>query len=224
MKSFYHRKLPHWIPAGSQYFITFRLVNSLPLNILRQLQAEKEHRCREIINNFIGPARQKKLYEAQKIYFAQFDAYLDRCLADSPNWLGNDAIAAIVAENIRALDGLRYDLKAFCIMPNHVHLLIDTSQFNAPLDHQGKTADYPLTDTLRLLKGHTSRLCNQALARSGKFWPHESYDHLVRDGKELERIVFYIADNPVKAGLVKHWQDWRFTYVATDLSLGLLGK
>ena len=42
------------------------------------------------------------------------------------------------------------------------------------------------------------------------FWQHESYDHWVRDDEELERIVAYIAANPVKANLVRQPQDWYF--------------
>lgn len=79
--------------------------------------------------------------------------------------------------------------------------------------HVGVTAPYPLTDTLKLLKGRTARYCNQELHRTGKFWHHESYDHVVRNQKEYERIVWYILNNPVKAGLVETWKDWKFTFV-----------
>jgi putative transposase len=67
---------------------------------------------------------------------------------------------------------------------------------------------------MRLLKGSTSRLCNKELNRTGKFWHHESYDHYVRDEAELDRIIKYIVNNPVKAGLVNDWKDWKFTYLA----------
>jgi REP element-mobilizing transposase RayT len=106
----------------------------------------------------------------------------------------------------------RYELVAFCIMPNHVHLLI-RSFVNITAEHQGKTAKYPLADTLRLIKGSTARECNLTLGRSGKFWHHESYDHYVRDEEEFERIIKYILNNPVKAGLVKEWNQWKFTYI-----------
>lgn len=80
--------------------------------------------------------------------------------------------------------------------------------------HIGVTAPYPLTDTLKLLKGRTARRCNQALGRDGKFWHHESYDYVIRDQGEYERIVWYVMNNPVKAGLVENWEDWKFTYVS----------
>ena len=50
--------------------------------------------------------------------------------------------------------------------------------------------------------------------KKGAFWQHESYDHVVRNEKEFERILAYIVNNPVKAGLVADWQDWPYTYMA----------
>jgi REP element-mobilizing transposase RayT len=68
-------------------------------------------------------------------------------------------------------------------MPNHVHLLLDTTNYNqmAESNRAGTTRYYPLTDTLRLLKGRTARACNLALNRAGAFWQHESHDHVVRN-------------------------------------------
>lgn len=110
------------------------------------------------------------------------------------------------------MDKIRYDLYAFCIMPNHGHILIEPRVVEQP-KHKGKSAKYPVTDTLRLLKGNTARACNLKLERSGHFWHHESYDHYVRDEQELERIIKYILNNPVKERLVKEWKDWQFTYI-----------
>jgi REP element-mobilizing transposase RayT len=77
----------------------------------------------------------------------------------------------------------------------------------------GKSARYPVTDSLRLIKGRTARKANLALGRTGNFWQHESYDHIIRDEEELSPTILYIINNPVKAGLVKEWEDWKFTYV-----------
>jgi REP element-mobilizing transposase RayT len=44
-------------------------------------------------------------------------------------------------------------------------------------------------------------------------WQSESYDHIVRDEDEFYRIINYIINNPVKAGLVENWQDWPHTYI-----------
>jgi len=65
---------------------------------------------------------------------------------------------------------------------------------------------------LRLLKGSTARKCNLLLKRAGPFWHHESYDHVVRDEKELFRIIDYILNNPVKAGLAKSSVKWKHNF------------
>lgn len=216
MSDFYRRKLPHWHPEGRVFFITFRLANSLPIHIVRELKEQRERERKIIQSKFSGTQQREQLYTLEKKYFGRFDSWLDRCVEESPRWLAEERVARVVAEEIHKLDGERYDLAAYCIMSNHCHLLVDTGEHSAKPAHRGATASYPLTDTLKLLKGRTARFCNQALNRAGKFWHHESYDHVVRNQKEYERIVWYILTNPVKAGLAEKWDDWQFTYVSRN--------
>ncbi len=211
-KTFYRRNLPHYHPEDAIFFVTFNLVNTLPQHVIAALEEERQRELTYLQRGDSATAFHQKRYEIQKRVFGRYDAWLERC-KDGPHWLAEERIARIVTKQIHALDGERYRLLAYCIMSNHVHLLFDTSGFLVASDikHGGKTASYPLTDTLRLLKGRTARYCNQALGRSGAFWHHESYDHVVRNEGELQRILWYILNNPVKAGLVAHWQDWPFT-------------
>ncbi len=217
MSDFYRRKLPHWHPEGVMFFITFRLANSLPLQIILDLQDQRERERQSLRLKFSGAQLRKELYQLDKKYFGRFDEWLDRCIEESPRWLAEERIAQIVVNELHALDGERYALIAYCIMPNHVHMVIDTAKHRFKPAHHGPTVPYPLTDTLKLLKGRTARYCNQALGRSGKFWHHESYDHVVRDEKEYERIIWYVLNNPVKAGLVRNWEDWKFNFLASDM-------
>jgi len=86
-------------------------------------------------------------------------------------------------------------------MPNHVHAVVSLTK-DAP----------PLADTLQRLKGYTALQANKLLERSGQFWQRETYDHLVRSGEEMARIIAYVVNNPVKAGLVERWEQWPYTY------------
>ncbi len=70
---------------------------------------------------------------------------------------------------------------------------------------------------MQSLKGYTARQGNLALGRRGAFWQHESFDHVVRDRAEFGRIINYVLNNPVKAGLVNHWQDWKWNYCRASL-------
>ena len=209
--SSYRRNLPHWVPTNAVFFITFRLADSLPLVVLQELAEQREREREVAYANYTGAQQGEMLYKLDKKYFGAYDAWLDRCLESSPHWLAEPCIANLVADGIHKLDGERYDLVAYCIMPNHVHLQIDTDGYAPRAEHHGATAPYPLTDTLKRLKGSTAHACNQALGRTGQFWHHESYDHIVRDADEYERIVWYILNNPVKAGLASNWEEWRWS-------------
>ena len=216
MSDYYRRKLPHWHPEGKMFFITFRLANSLPLHIIQELKEEREREQQNIRAKFSGIKQRDELYKSDKKYFGHFDEWLDRCVAQSPRWMADENIARIVADEIHALDGERYHLIAYCIMSNHGHIVIDTAEHNVKPTHIGVTAPYPLTDTLKRLKGRTARYSNLALGRSGSFWHHESYDHVIRNQKEYDRIVWYTLNNPVKARLVEKWEDWKFTFVSRN--------
>ncbi|MCC6298000.1 MAG: hypothetical protein IT314_01790 [Anaerolineales bacterium] len=211
--NYYHRNLPHWQPEGKTFFITFRLVNSLPVSVIRDLQDQQAREEQAIRAAFQGAQQKEELYKLSKKYFGRFDAWLDRCVPESPRWLAEEKVAQIVANELHALDGKRFSLGAYCLMSNHAHVVVDTLGYDFKPDHAGVTAPYPLTDTLKRLKGRTARFCNQALGRRGSFWQDESYDHVVRNEREFENIVLYTLNNPVKAGLVATWEEWKFVYV-----------
>ena len=127
------------------------------------------------------------------------DRYLDTT-RDGPRFLEQEKIAALVQESIHygAQQLNYYDLNAYVIMANHVHLLI-----------LPKVAPSRLLQTL---KGYTAREANKVLGRTGQpFWQAESYDRRVRDSTEAERIRAYIEDNPVKAGLVLRAEGYRWS-------------
>ncbi|MDQ1706933.1 MAG: REP-associated tyrosine transposase [Pyrinomonadaceae bacterium] len=92
-------------------------------------------------------------------------------------------------------------------MANHVHAVIKP----LPLEVTGENY-HALSAIMQSLKGYTSLKCNQLLERQGEFWAHESYDHWIRDHDEWQRIVAYVLNNPLKAGCVERWQDWKWNY------------
>jgi len=123
------------------------------------------------------------------------DAELDKGAA-GPLWLRDPKIADYAEEALLRGEELgHYHLDSYVVMPNHVHALLWPRQ--------------PLAHITGSIKGVSARNANAALGHVGKhFWEDESYDHWVRDDKELERIRDYIERNPVSAGLVKSPEDW----------------
>jgi REP element-mobilizing transposase RayT len=215
MQDIFFRHLPHWHPPNATFFVTFRLAGSLPRSVLQTLDWEWEQEKARLASQFQGSELENQRYALSKRYFARFDGHLDR--ADGPRWLADPRLAGIVRDEIHALHPEHYHLLAFCIMPNHVHLLIDLQDIpNPPPQRTGQTFT-ALSHALYLLKGHTGRACRQLLGGNGPFWQHESYDHVVRDEAELKNIVWYILNNPVQAGLAQDWQEWPFTFVDENL-------
>jgi putative transposase len=126
--------------------------------------------------------------------FADYDRVLDRT-ASGQRWLMDPRIAGIVSRAILVGECERgfYQLCAWAVMPNHVHLLI------LPL--------VPVHVLMRWLKGSTARGANLILGRTGKpFWQDESYDHYLRG--PVGRTVAYIEENPVSAGLAASAELW----------------
>ncbi len=199
----YNRNLPHIQPPGATFFITFRLAGSLPISVLMELQAETLRLQAEIERDPDPAKRVSRAYLEHRRFFGRWDQELDKGLG--PDWLRNAAVASLVADNLHFHNGKRYELVVFCIMPNHVHVVL------RPLLKDGESY-YPLAQIMHTMKGYTAGRANRLLGRSGQFWLHESYDHVVRDANELERIVKYVVNNPVKAGLVLEWQQWPWTY------------
>lgn len=207
---FYHtKKLPHFQPAEGTFFVTYRLFGSIPMEVVREMQAEFEKKKAAVSNNSKLSLAEKKqlLYDCQKWHFGQVDAFLDKA-PNEPHWLKNKAVAKIVSESIHTCEARYFQLWCYCIMANHVHLLI-TLKPESPV----------LFQVLQNHKSFTGGVCNEFLGLEGKFWERESYDHLVRKNGEFERIMFYILNNPVKAKLVKNWWDWPSTYLHPDWHL-----
>jgi REP element-mobilizing transposase RayT len=209
-KIFYRRNLPHYQPDNSIYFVTFRLVNSLPKSAIEFIKREFKSQLKILNNNNSGVNLQKKIYLLQNKYFGKFDNLLNNNNKGS-FWLKQDNIALIVSNAIHFYDEKKYLLFAFCIMPNHVHILFKIEQ-NQRVPLQNEKSDYIVTKILQDLKKFTAREANKLLGRSGQFWHHESYDHVVRNDNELENVYYYILQNPVKAGLVKSWKDWKWSF------------
>lgn len=203
----YHRKLPHFQPPESTFFVTFRLEGSIPMETIRRFRENYDLMRRGILahKDLTEKEQRELLYVEQKKFFASTDDYLDSNL-NEPYWLREKKIAEIVAEAMEHRDGKQYELHGYTIMPNHVHMMISPLP-GAPVLHK----------VMQDMKKFTGLHCNRQLGRDGQFWEDESYDHVVRQNGEFYRILNYILRNPVKARFVKEWQQWPFTFVKTDL-------
>jgi putative transposase len=198
-KTYYHRDLPHWHPPGVPIFFTCRLYGSLPAKVLQELKSMKRLLAREI-SVLSEVEQQGRRVQNFKKLFAKIDMTLDK--ADSgPLWLAKTDIASMVENTLLFKYATLYKLRAYVVMANHVHFLI--------------TPNVPVKQILQKIKGYTAYEANKLMARTGKpFWQGESFDHWSRDYDEFMRIVAYIENNPVKAGLVERPEDWKYSSAA----------
>ncbi|MBN2602024.1 MAG: transposase [Candidatus Marinimicrobia bacterium] len=205
-KEFYRGNLPHYQPQSGIFFITYRLNYELPAELVNELQQQKQEFARQ--NKVKKPNKTASL-NFEKRQFDFIDNYLALC-QKGPKYLSNPDVANIVSDSLFIMNSIQYELYCYCIMPNHVHILIK------PLKKKDDSY-YSLAEILKGHKGSTARRANVILETKGKFWHIESYDHLVRSQEEFENIVHYIVNNPVKAKLVDDWKMWEQTWVADSL-------
>ena len=186
-KHFHRRNLPHLYFRDGIYFITYRLANSLPSSKVAEVKA--------VIS-------EKKLDNSEKFkrLLKKYDDFLDNGLYGN-KYLTNSEIAEICKHSLHYPDKKDYKLICYCIMPNHVHLVFELNKGNKGI-----------SKIMQSIKRTSARKCNLIINREGKFWQDESYDRLVRDEKELFFIIRYVLMNPVNAGLVKNWSDWKYTF------------
>jgi REP element-mobilizing transposase RayT len=177
-------KLPHWQQGGVAVFVTFRLADSLPRELL-----DAWLRARDAFLA-ANPPPWDEIAEA--CYHSQFSDKLEENLdaAHGSCALRDPRLAQIVAGRLHHFDGQRYDLWSYVIMPNHVHVLFTL--------HDGES----LPDTLQGWKGVSSRLIHKTgLSSLIPFWQPDYFDRLIRSPEHFSTVKAYIRENPSKAGL-----------------------
>ena len=157
--------------------ITFRLYDSLPKEVIEEIKQkldinEDDDSCDSI------------QYQRLRQKIAEYeDAGYGQC------FLREERIAAIMQDTLKHFDGERYHLICWCIMPNHVHVLIEVNE------------GWSLSRIMHGWRSYTAKEANRILGRTGKFWMEEYYDRYIRDDSHLQKTINYILNNPANAGL-----------------------
>ena len=196
---------PHLDTPGVVHSITFCLADSVPAALLTQwreelglLVAEQQHQEQDpntaAHHQCPQPGDDRHIREAE--LRKRIERYADA--GHGACWLRDPRIAELVEHALLHFDGERYRLLEWCMMPNHVHVLIET------------LPGYPLGDVVRSWKTVTAREANQLLNRTGSFWMVDYFDRYVRDERHLAAVRAYICENPVKAGLCATAEEWRW--------------
>ena len=157
-----HQKLQHINLKNHYQFITFRTHAS--------------------IDAYVRKLQEKDMSTKLKQY--QLDNYLD-CSEKGAYFFGENI--EIMKEIILGKNGILYEVETFCVMPNHLHLLI--------------RQDTDLVKIIKFIKGKSAIVFNKRLGLSGRFWAEGYFDKAIRDEAHFKKVYAYIVNNPLKAGL-----------------------
>ncbi len=233
-RQFYRRNLPHWQPPGAIIFVTCGLVGSLPRAVEEQLRRDAKL-LKQTFKKLPGDSPEYVF--AWKKLFKYADDHMER--SQTALHLRNPQAAARVVQALYESQSLgHYILHRYCIMGNHIHLLLEPLPKNikfefGPPGPQWPPLFYtpagrevlcgeqppeeilwkPLADIMHAIKGITSPDIARIVGVTGNIWMPESYDHWIRNSGEYERVVSYIDQNPVKAGLCAAVEDWPWSTV-----------
>lgn len=115
-------------------------------------------------------------------------------------WLTDDFYQAFREILIHGLGRYEAACAAFCLMPDHAHLLL-----------LGWSERSDQLQLVRFLRKHT----NVRLKHHGYQWQKQGYDNVLRAQDRrpfsFEKIAGYVLENPVRASLADRWQDWQFS-------------
>jgi putative transposase len=189
---FFRRNLPHWLVSDQAYFVTIRLKDSLPRSVIAEI--DRETACPEASGNTLEAAQRNRFLKIERLLDAR----------DANNrWLDHPDVADLLIKNLDWLRRQGWVIFAATALSTHMHLLLRSQT--------GRTS--ALLDDLRSYKSFTAHEANRILRRTGSFWAREGFDHWIRTAEKFERTVRYIAKNPVKAGRVANWSDWKWTVI-----------
>ena len=224
--------LPHWTCDNAIYHVSFRLEDSVPASKRDEWLAERkifeETAKREDRN--LTEEEEKRI---QYLFSERIEKFLDTGYGECH--LSKHGIAELLAKAIKYFDGKRYLLHAWCVMPNHVHVIVepfaDKRSERDALGTSGPDRDGLATsdalgtpDALAAIihswKSYTAHEANKILKRTGEFWQKDAYNHIIRSEKEYFFQMKYVWENPEKAGLA----DWAWRWKRPDRdALGTLG-
>ena len=189
---FWRGRLPHWEVEDGRYFVTVHLAGAIPSQGMQRIQQlSTELQKRE--DNQSAEASMPLM----RTIFREMELWLDR--TEHNTLLNNFKIAEIVVEAIQHRVQLhRWIVYEFVIMPSHIHLFLSVLQGT-------------LKDSMEDFKRWTGhQAAKLAELPNGRFWQDEWFDHWSRSDEQDERIMKYIQQNPVTAGLAKSASDWPY--------------
>ena len=208
-KEYYKHILPHFQQPGQAYFVTWNLKDAIPPKAffrytrkLRELRNQIQFQTKQSAPADAINALKNDYQSVLKKYIQAYNQLLDQSNAPVLD-LTNSENLTVVKESLHFWNNKKLENYAYCIMPNHVHWVFRT----LPLDEEGSPVY--LQDILYSVKRFSAAHINKRMNRTGAVWQEESFDTTIRDEVHLFRAIDYTLNNPVKAGFVEKWSNWK---------------
>ena len=171
-------KLPHISKIGYYQFLTFRTFDS--------------------VDDYLQKLQKEQIKDSIKQY--RIDRYLDS--SNKGAYLFDDLVLKI-KDVLMQKDNELYEMIIFCIMPNHLHILLRQKS--------------ELEKIIKYIKGKSAIEINKSLNRNGRFWENGYFDRAIRDDRHFLKTYEYILNNPIKAGL-SDWKERVYSKYEIDFS------
>ncbi len=195
---------PHCDYPGLVQSIGSRLFDSVPAHVIDRWTRELAQRCAGVPpanpkTSGVSPAKAADK-QRRKQLCAQIDRYAD--MGYGSCYLADTRIAELTENALLYFDNQRYDLLAWCVMSNHIHVLAVPKPRHS------------LSDILQSWKSYTAHAANKILRREGQFWFPDYFDEFMRTTSQMEATILYIEFNPVTARLVSSPEQWKYSSAA----------
>jgi putative transposase len=176
-------KLPHWQQGYCACFVTFRLNDSIPADVLTRWNLERKE--------WIGTHHKPWDLETEQAYHRRFSRFIDRQLDDCRGQclLRDPQNSDVVDQSLKHFDRERYLLHCHVVMPNHLHVLVSVCP------------EVGLASVVSTWKRWTATRIGRGIDRTGGIWQRDYFDRLIRDWDHFINVARYIRNNPRKAGL-----------------------
>jgi type I restriction enzyme R subunit/putative DNA methylase len=191
--------LPHCDFPNLVQFVTFRLEDSMPA----ARRGEWEHLLK------IEPVVNRRL---------KLEEYLDRGVGECP--FRDERVARLAEDALLHFHNDRYELLAWCVMPNHLHVLVDVRM--TPLSQIVQNWKVHIENQARKTlkperRAPSRRESNAEIDWPGRCpalrlkWQREYWDTFMREAEQERKAIRYIENNPIKAGLCQTPEQWAFS-------------
>lgn len=142
--------------------------------------------------NYVHLRRLERIWVRDPIFF------ITTCTKNRRTILHQENVASILTQELRnAPIRHGWHVGHFVVMPDHIHFFCTAS-------HDAKS----LSDFMKYWKQWTSKRIRRECDIEGTIWHRQFFDHVIRNNNSYAQKKEYVINNPVRAGLVKHPNEW----------------